>query len=217
MIKILVVDDHAVVREGLKRIMSTTNDMAVVEEAANGDEGLQKILSGKCDVALVDIAMPGLSGLDILHELKKNNSPTPPIIILSIFSEQQYAERALRDGAYGYLTKESIPEELLSAIRAVYGGKKYISKAFAERLAFALERGVQKLPHEILSRREYSVMNMIAMGKPAREIARDLCISTNTVGTYRCRILKKMKMQTNAEMIRYVVDNKISDIFKRSQ
>lgn len=209
-INVLVVDDHLVVREGLKRIISTSNDIAVVEEAVDGDDALQKISRNNCDVVLLDIALPGLSGLDILRRLKKNKTLSPPIIILSVFPEEQFAEMAFRSGAYGYLTKESASDELLSAIRAAYQGEKYIGKAFAGRLAFALEIGIQKLPHETLSPREYSVMCMIGSGKGPEEIAEKLSISPKTVGTYRARILEKMGMKSTAELIRYVIENQLS-------
>ncbi len=210
MINLLVADDHVLIREGLKRIISTASDIAVVEEAADGNEALQKILDTNCDIALLDISMPGLSGIEILQQLKKTEKyQSPRIIILSVYPEDQYAERALREGAFGYLLKKSKPDELLSAIRTVYRGEKYISRTFAQNLALALEIGVSKLPHETLSHREYQVMCMIGMGKTVREIAEELSIGVKTVGTYHTRILEKMGMKTNVDLARYVMEHKL--------
>jgi len=209
-INLLVADDHVLIREGLKRIISTASDIAVVEEAADGNEALQKILDTNCDIALLDISMPGLSGIEILQQLKKTEKyQSPRIIILSVYPEDQYAERALREGAFGYLLKKSKPDELLSAIRTVYRGEKYISRTFAQNLALALEIGVSKLPHETLSHREYQVMCMIGMGKTVREIAEELSIGVKTVGTYHTRILEKMGMKTNVDLARYVMEHKL--------
>lgn len=204
MINVLIVDDHPIVREGLKQILKGTTDIKVAEEASNGQEALKKILESDFDVVLLDISMPGRSGLDILRELKGIKSDLH-VLILSTFSEQQYAVRALKAGASGYLTKESAPDELMAAIRKVSLGGKYISTALAEKLADALADDNNKLPEEILSDREHQVMCMIASGKTVKEIGLELSLSVKTISTYRQRILEKMKMKNNAEITHYAI------------
>ncbi len=210
MIRVIIADDHAVVREGLRQILLGTSDMVVAGEAANGQELLTKIRGKGIDVVVLDISLPGRSGLEILKDLKRER-PKLPVLILSMHSEEQFAVRALKAGASGYLTKESAPEELVKAIRKVVAGGKYISQQLAERLAFDLEKGFEKAPHETLSDREYEVMLMIARGKTVSEIADELSLSVKTVSTYRERILEKMKMKTNAELIRYAIQNRLVD------
>jgi DNA-binding NarL/FixJ family response regulator len=204
MIKILIADDHAVVREGLKQIISETSDMRVTDEANNGQEVLNKVSEQHYDVVLLDITMPGRSGLDVLKQLK-SKKPKLPVLMLSVHPEEQYAVRTLKAGASGYLTKGSATDELISAIRKISTGKKYVSSSLAEKLAFDLDLDHEKPRHEILSDREYQVMSMIASGKTVKEIADELSLSVQTISTYRSRILEKMKMKNNAEIIYYAV------------
>jgi len=204
MIKILIADDHAVVREGLKQIISETPDMRVTDEADNGQEVLNKVSEHHYDVVLLDITMPGRSGLDILKQLK-SKKPKLPVLMLSVHPEEQYAVRTLKAGASGYLTKGSATDELIAAIRKISIGKKYVSSSLAEKLAFDLDLDYEKPRHEILSDREYQVMSMIASGKTVKEIADELSLSVQTISTYRSRILEKMKLKNNAEIIYYAV------------
>lgn len=206
MIKILIADDHPIVRKGLKQILAETPNIVVAGEANNGAEVLTKVLKNEYDMVLLDISMPGRDGIDTLKELK-DLKPNLPVLILSIHSEDQYAMRVLRAGAYGYLTKESAPEELISAIRTVSLGRKYISPSVAEQLVFNLDNNAEKRPHDKLSDREYQVMHMIASGKTVKEISEDLSLSVKTISTYRARIFEKMKMKNIAELIRYAIKN----------
>ncbi len=204
MIKILVADDHAVVREGLKQIISEVSDMIVADEVTNGLDAIKKASEKVYDIVLLDIAMPGKNGLDVLKTLKSKN-PKLPVLMLSVHPEEQYAIRALRAGASGYLTKESAPEELIRAIRKISRGGKYLSASLAEKLVIELEDNEQRPCHKLLSDREYQVMCMFASGKTTKEIAEELSLSTQTVSTYKSRILHKMKMNTMADVIRYAL------------
>lgn len=208
MIRILVADDHAVVREGVKQILAGLNDMVVEGEAANGQETLEKVMRGNYDVVLLDISMPGRSGLEILKEVVTQR-PRLPVLILSMHPEEQYAVRALRAGAAGYLTKASAPQELIGAIRKVSRGGKYVTASLAEKLALELDYGAEKPRHETLSNREYQIMLMLAWGKSVGEIAAELCLSVKTVSTYRSRIMEKMGMKKNAELTLYAVNNQL--------
>jgi two-component system invasion response regulator UvrY len=210
MIRILVVDDHAIVREGLKQILADVNDMAVRDEAGNGQEALAKIRDGEFDVVLLDISMPGRSGLEILKEIKTER-PKLPVLILSMYAEEQYAVRALRAGASGYVTKASAPDELIGAIRKVSCGRKYVSSSLAEKLAFELDIDTKKPPHATLSDREYQVMLMLASGKSVKETADELCLSVKTISTYRSRVMEKMNMKKNAELTLYAIQNHLVD------
>jgi DNA-binding NarL/FixJ family response regulator len=210
MLKILIADDHPVVRRGLKQIIADAPDMAVGDEAANGWEVLNKIRASDYDVVLLDIAMPGKDGLDVLTQLK-HEKPRLPVLMLSMYPEEQFAVRALRAGASGYLTKESAPDELVGAIRKVSAGGKYVSSALAEKLAFDLQGGGKQPPHETLSDQEYRVMCLIASGKTVTEIARELSLSVKTISTYRHRILDKMKMKNNAELTHYTMSKRLVD------
>ena len=201
MIRILIADDHTLVREGLKQILSDLPDMAVTEEASNGKEVLDKIRESDFDVVLLDISMPGQSGVDILKQIKLLK-PKLPVLILSMYPEEQYAIRTLRAGAAGYLTKDSVPDELIEALRTVSLGKKYITFSLAEKLAYDWDENMKRLPHEKLSDREFQVMLMIAAGKAIQEIADEMCLSINTISTYRKRILEKMKMAKKQEKMR---------------
>jgi DNA-binding NarL/FixJ family response regulator len=207
-IKILIADDHPIVRAGFKQVISDMPDMLVADEAGNGQEVLNLIRKKDYDLVLLDISMPGRSGLEILKDLK-SEKPKLPVLILSIYPEEQYAIRALRAGASGYMTKASAPNELILAIRKISEGGKYISASLAEKLAYYLDGDAAKPPHETLSDREYQVMLMIASGKTVTEIANELCLSVKTISTYRTHILEKMKMKNNAEITLYAVQNKL--------
>ena len=207
-IKILIADDHPIVRAGFKQVISDMPDMLVADEAGNGQEVLQLIGKKDYDLVLLDISMPGRSGLEILKDLK-SEKPKLPVLILSIYPEEQYAIRALRAGASGYMTKASAPNELILAIRKISEGGKYISASLAEKLAYYLDGDATKPPHETLSDREYQVMLMIASGKTVTEIANELCLSVKTISTYRTHIREKMKMKNNAEITLYAVQNKL--------
>ncbi len=210
MIKILIADDHAIVREGLKQILAETSDMVVAGEAADGEQCLELVWKNDLDLVLLDIAMPGRGGMDILKQLK-HEKPKLPILMLSMYPEEQYAVRSLKAGASGYLTKESAPEELISAIRKVSQGGKYVSSSLAEKLAVYLETDTEKPVHETLSDREYQVMLMIASGKTVKQIADELSLSIKTISTYRARTLRKMGMKNNAEITYYAIKNELVD------
>ncbi|PKN05611.1 MAG: DNA-binding response regulator [Deltaproteobacteria bacterium HGW-Deltaproteobacteria-9] len=207
-IRILIADDHPIVRAGFKQVISDTPDLIVADEAGNGQEVLQYLKKKKYDVVLLDISMPGKNGLEILKDLKADY-PKLPVLILSIYPEEQYAIRALRAGAAGYLTKASAPNELISAIRKISAGGRYISASLAEKLANYLNADMTKSPHETLSDREHQVMQLIASGKTVSEIAASLNLSVKTISTYRSHILEKMKMKNNAEITLYAVQNKL--------
>ena len=210
MLKILIADDHPVFRRGLKQIIAETTDIVVADEAADGLEVLNKVKVGDFDVVLLDISMPGKTGIDVLAQLKYER-PKLPVLMLSMHPEEQYAVRALRAGASGYLTKESAPDELVGAIRKVSTGGKYVSASLAEKLASIVQKEGEELPHQTLSDRELHVMCLIASGKTVSEIARELSLSVKTISTYRSRILEKMKMKNNAELTRYAINNDLTD------
>lgn len=204
MLKILIVDDHAIVRAGLQQIITETIDRVAVRQAATGKEALKTAVAGDVDLVLLDIALPDMNGLDVLKELHRVQ-PDRPVLMLSMYPEEQYAIRALKAGARGYLTKGSAPEELISAVRKVSQGGRYISLVLAEKLACYLGTDQEKSPHQTLSDREYQVMLMIASGKTVSEIAEDLVLSTKTISTNRRRALQKMGMKNNAEFTYYAV------------
>ncbi len=210
MIKILIADDHAVVREGVKHILSEMPDMVIAGEAGKGQEVLEKVGKNEYDLILLDIAMPGRDGLEILKDLKLQK-PKLPVLILSMFPEEQYALRALKSGASGYLTKDSIPDELIKAIQKIVRGGKYISSSFSEKMLFSFDSDAEKPLHETLSDREYQVMRMIASGKTLKEIADELALSVKTVSTYRSRILVKTGMKNNVELTHYAVKHRLVD------
>ena len=210
MIRILVADDHPVVRQGLKQIVAGTTDIFVVDEAATGQEVLDKVRSNYFDVVLLDITMPGASGLDILKQLRSER-PELAILILSMHSEEQYAARVLRAGASGYLAKESAPDELVAAVRKISLGGKYVSPSLAEKLASELAVDTQEPLHQTLSDREYETMRLLASGKTTAEIAQQLSLSPKTISTYRSRILEKMGMRSNTELTLYAVQNGLLD------
>jgi len=204
MIKILIADDHTVVREGLKLIISETPDMTIADEAVDGHEVLNKALKADYDIVVLDITMPGINGLDVLKQLKAQK-PKLPILVLSMHPEEQYAVRVIKAGAAGYLTKQSASEELVKAIRTASAGRKYITPSLGEKLADSLGIDAEKLPHELLSDREYQVMCMIASGKTVGQISQKLFLSVKTVSTYRARIFEKMNMKNNGQLTYYAI------------
>jgi two-component system invasion response regulator UvrY len=210
MLKIIIADDHPIVRAGMKQIISEASDLIVADEASDGRQLLGKLRKENFDVVILDISMPHMDGLDVLKQLKIDQ-PKLPVIVLSIHSEDQYALRVLKAGASGYVTKVSAPDELINAIRKVCRGGKYISPSIAEKLAFQLEANFEEMPHEALSDREYQVLCLLASGKTVTDIADELALSVKTVSTYRARILEKMNMKNNAELIHYAVQNKLVD------
>lgn len=207
-IKILIADDHAIVREGLKQIVAEEIDLIVAGEAENTYELMKLLKNHSWDIVVLDINMPGKNGLEALKDIKQIY-PNLPVLILSMFSEDQYGLRAIKAGASGYLKKVSAPTELVNAIRKIVSGRKYINQQLAEKLADNLNTGKKESPHEKLSDREYQIMCSIASGKSAEEIAQDLSISINTVYSYRNRILEKMSMKSNVELTRYAIQNNL--------
>lgn len=208
MLSILIADDHPVFRRGLKQIIAESPDMVVAGEAADGREALRKAVTGDYDALLLDITLPFINGVDVLCRLQ-NERPALPVLVLSMHPEEQYAVRALRAGASGYLTKESAPEELLAAIRKVSTGGKYVTASLAEHLACIVQSDGEALPHETLSNREYQVMCLIASGKTVSEVAKELSLSVKTITTYRARILEKLHLKNNAELMRYATMNEL--------
>lgn len=208
MIRVFIADDHGLFRTGLQQILAKHADMCIAGEAGSGTEALRGIRASQCDVLLLDITMPGRGGLDIIKDVRREN-PDVAILILSMHPEDQYAVRVLKAGASGYLTKESAADELIAAIRKVATGGRYVSATLAEKLAFALGRNPEVPPHEMLSEREFQVMLMMATGMKLTEIAGALNLSEKTITTYRARILDKLQLHTNAELIHYAIDHKL--------
>jgi two-component system, NarL family, invasion response regulator UvrY len=208
MIRALIADDHAVVRQGLRQILQETSDMQVTGEAATGPEALERARGDSYDVVVLDITLPGRSGFEVLKELRVER-PELPVLVLSMHAEEQFAVRLLKAGAAGYLNKETAPEELIKAIRKVVAGGRYVSPTLAEKLAFEIDAGSDKSAHETLSDREFQVMRMLASGKTVKEIAAELSLSVKTISTYRARILAKMNLHTNAELIHYAITNQL--------
>jgi two-component system invasion response regulator UvrY len=208
--KILIVDDHEVVREGVKRIFTEKAGTTVFGEAGSFSDALRLVREQDWDVAVLDLSLGDRSGLELLQQVKQIR-PRLPVLILSMHSEEQYARRAFKAGASGYITKDSPRSELVKALDKVIAGGRYFSEALAETLVFDLERGTDRQPHEILSDREFEVMRLIASGKTVSEIADLLALSDSTISTYRARILEKTGMKTNAELTRYAIQNKLVD------
>jgi len=206
MIKILIADDHALIRKGLKQILDDSPDMRVTGEAENGMQAIQMSLENQYDMILLDISLPDKNGIDVLKQIKAN-TPNTPVLMLSMHAEDQYAVRSMKAGAAGYLNKQSAPAQLLTAIRNVATGKKYISTELAEQLANGLSQGYQELIHQTLSDREYQTLCLMASGKKLSEMAKIMSLSPKTVSVYRSRLLEKMKLKTNAEAIHYAISN----------
>jgi two-component system, NarL family, invasion response regulator UvrY len=210
MTRILIADDHAIVRQGLRQIISDTVDLTVSAEATNGQDVLDLLEKDTFDIIVLDLSMPGRGGLDTLKQIRILK-PNLPVLVLSMHPEEQYAIRVLKDGASGYLTKDSAPEELVNAIRRIASGRKYITESLAERLAGDLVHSGEDTLHKNLSDREFQVMRMIASGLSVTEIADQLSLSVKTISTFRKRILDKMQMKNNAELIHYILTNHLLD------
>ena len=208
--RILIADDHPIFRAGLKEILGKEKDVEVIGEADNGRKALELARKQRWDVVLLDLTMPGTDGLETLQELRREQ-PKLPVLILSAHPEDQLALRLLKAGAAGYLTKDKAPEVLLAAVRKVLRGEKYISESLAAKVTLDVVTGAKPALHEALSHREYQVMRMIAAGKAIKEIAAELFLSVRTVSTYRARLLEKMKMKTNADLIRYALQHNLVD------
>jgi two-component system invasion response regulator UvrY len=206
--QILIADDHAIVRRGLKDIILEAFPSADIAEVGDAEDLVKKVMKGGWDLILTDLSMPGRSGLDALQYIKQNY-PRIPVLILSIHPEEQYAIRALKAGAAGYLNKDLAPDELVTAIRRVLSGKKYITHSIAEKLASTFDIGDDKCPHEYLSDREFEVLKLLAAGKSVSEIANMFNLSVTTVSTYRARIMSKMNMKTNAALTQYALQNNL--------
>jgi len=210
MIRILIADDHAIVRAGLKQFVAHEQDMVVTGEAVDGIETLAFVGTGGCDVVLLDLSMPGKNGIDTLRQLKRT-CPELPVLILSAYSEQQYAVSLLRAGASGYINKESASDQLVAAIRTVVNGGKYVSPSVAQVLVSDLSGDSDKPPHATLSKREFQIFYKLAGGTTVSKIAEELFLSVKTVSTYRARILEKMQMTSNADLTHYAVRNNLID------
>jgi two-component system, NarL family, invasion response regulator UvrY len=208
MIRILIGDDHTIVREGLKQILAETANLMVAGEAGSGQEVLRRLREGSYDVVLLDISLEDRSGLDVLKHIRAE-WPALPVLMLTMHPEEEYAVRALRAGAAGYLTKKSAATELVAAIQKVAGGGRYVTTSLAEVLARALEPAAAAVPHETLSDREFQVFERLVSGERPSDIARRLGVSVKTVSTHRARILVKMNMQTTAALIRYAVQHQL--------
>jgi DNA-binding NarL/FixJ family response regulator len=207
-IKAIVCDDHPIFREGLKKIIDQSRDIKVTEEVSDGVALMEKLEAHHYDLVILDISLPGANGIDVLKDLRRAGHEMP-VLILSMHPEEQYAARALRAGASGYVAKASVPDELLTAIRKVATGRKYVSPSLAEQLASELDGSSEKPPHERLSDREFQIMCMIGSGRKVKEIAADLRLSPATVSTYRARILAKLGLQSIAELVIYILRNKL--------
>lgn len=208
MLRILIADDHTVVRRGLKQILLDEFPTAHIDEATDAGTLLKKVFKEEWDVVISDLSMPGISGMEALQQIKLHN-PKLPVLILSVHAEEHYAIRVLKAGASGYLNKESAPDELIKAIRRVLLGKKYITPAIAEQLASSLNKDNDKPLHEYLSDREFEVLKMLAAGKAVSDIAEQISLSVTTVSTYRARIMVKLNLRTNADLTLYAIENKL--------
>ena len=208
MIRVLLADDHNIVRAGVREILSDTTDIEVAGEAVNGHEVMALVREREFDVAVLDMSMPGRSGIDLIRQVKAER-PRLKVLVLSAHSEEQYAVRALKAGASGYLTKESVADALVAAIRRVAGGGAYVSPETAERLALGMNQDVAAAPHTLLSDREFEVFRMIAQGRSVTEIAAALALSVKTVSTHKARIMQKMNLANPAELIRYALDHNL--------
>jgi len=208
MLRILIADDHAIVRRGLKDILLDAFPSAAIAEVCDAEAVVQKVIKEQYDVVITDLSMPGRSGMDALQQIKTYDAKLP-VLVLSVYPEEQYAVRVLKAGAAGYLNKDMAPEELVTAVNKVLSGKKYITPAVAEKLASAIDFHSEKLPHEYLSDREFEVFKMLAVGKSISEIGNILYLGVTTVSTYRSRILAKMNLKANAELTQYAIEYKL--------
>lgn len=206
--KILIADDHAVVRSGIKQILADAFKRASFGEASNGAEALERVWHEHWDIVVLDVTMPGRNGLEVLKEIKQAR-PTLPVVMLSMHPEDQFAVRLLKAGASGYMNKESAPSELVGAVRKAMAGGRYVSPALAEKMTEFIGTDVQTMPHERLSDREFLVLRLIASGKPVSMIARELSLSEKTVSTYRARLLQKMGLHNNAELVHYAFQHQL--------
>jgi two-component system, NarL family, invasion response regulator UvrY len=207
-IRVLIADDHAIVREGLKQIVLSDSEITVAGEAATGDEAISKIRNGEFDVIVLDLSFPDRSGFDVLSNIKAAN-PDLSVLVLSMEREEEFAIRCLHAGASGYLEKRSAPEQLVSAIKRLARGKKYLSSELAEHLALELDRPGVERPHDLLSQREFEIFLSIASGKPVSQIAAELTLSVKTVNNHRARILQKLGMKNTAELVRYAIRHQL--------
>ena len=208
--RVLIADDHPVVRHGLKQILASESNLSVVGEAKNGNEALEMARQLDWDVAVVDYSMPGMSGLELLKQFKREH-PNRPVLILSMYPEEVHATRVLKAGAAGYLNKASACEELAHAIRKIAGGGKYISPSLAEKMVFELGPDARKPLHEELSDREYRVMWLLASGKQVKQIAKEMFLSASTISTYRSRIFRKLQLTSNAGLVRYAIKHQLME------
>jgi len=208
MIRVLITDDHAIVRHGLKKILADTEDMSVAGEADTGAQAIKFVREIPCDVVLLDISLPDRNGIEILKQIKKER-PKLPVLMLSMHTEREFAVHALKAGACGYLTKQSAPMQLVAAIRHVSAGKKYITPSIAEEIANMLAGDTEQPPHKMLSNREYQTLCLIASGKTLSDIATELLLSPKTVSVYRSRILEKLRLRNNSEITRYAIKNQL--------
>ena len=206
MIDVLVIDDHALIRKGMKQILDDTSDIRVTGEAESGMQAIKMVRENKYDMALLDITLPDKYGIDVLRQLKLQ-CPSLPVLILSMHPDEQYAMRSIRAGAAGYMNKQSAPSQLVTAIRQVASGRKYISGELAEQLANEMTNDKQEVTHQILSNREYQTLCLMAAGKSLSEMADIMSLSAKTVSVYRARMLEKMKLKNNAEAVRYAIDH----------
>ena len=209
-IRVLIADDHPIVRQGLRQILADTHDIALVGEATNAVEVRNALRAAPCDVAVLDLVMPGTRGLELLEDVHAEH-PALPVLVLSMHPEDQYALRVFRAGAAGYLTKESAPEDLVQAIRKVHGGGRWVTPRLAETLAASLGRPADRPPHEALSNREHQVLCLLAHAKSVKEIGAELHLSEKTISTYRARVLEKLDLRTTADLIRYALQNHLVD------
>ncbi len=210
MIRVLLADDHTIVRAGLKELLSETGDITVSGEANDGAEALARIRESDYDVAVLDMSMPGRSGIELIRQVKRER-PRLPILVLSMHSEEQYAVRALKAGASGYLTKESAADQLVAAIRRIAAGGAFVTPETAQRLALDVSTAGAAAPHTLLSDREFQVLRLIADGKSVSEIAKQLTLSVKTISTHKTRIMRKMRLANQAELIRYAIEHELLD------
>lgn len=206
--KVLIADDHWVVRKGVKELLTELADVEEIGEASNGAEVMDLLFKNEWDILILDLSMPDKNGLDVLLEIKQRK-PDQKVLILTMNQEDEVAMRALKTGAAGFLTKESVPEELINAVNKINAGGRYISHSMAEMIAFSMEKSTGKAPHESLSDREFQVLCLIASGNSLKEISRDLCISVKTVSTYRTRIIEKLKVHSNVDITHYAIKHRI--------